>query len=86
MGGKIWLKNQKKEGKIMDEEKKKYVKKLYGAGAVTLGAYFLIEHIYHFGFEWNDFLGHEWLGVYLIISGILAGMWANKFQKKEKKK
>lgn len=66
----------------MDEDKIKYTKKLYAAGAVTLGAYFLIEHLYNFGFEWNDFLGHEWLGVYMILSGILVGIWANKGAKK----
>ena len=66
----------------MDEAKKKYVKKLYGAASVGLGALLLIEHIYNFGFEWNDFLGHEYLGVALILSGIGLGIWANKGAKK----
>lgn len=48
-----------------------YVKKLYGAGFVAVGAFFLIEHIYNFGFELFDFFGHEWLGVVLIIIGII---------------
>ena len=66
----------------MDEVKKRYTKKLYGAGLVGIGAFFLIEHIYQFGIEWNDFLGHEYLGIALILAGFGVGIWANKGAKK----
>jgi len=69
----------------MDEIKKRYVKKLYGAAIAGLGAFFLIEHIYNFGVEWNDFLGHEYLGLFLILAGFGIGIWANKGEKKIKK-
>jgi len=66
----------------MDEAKKKYVKKLYGAGLIAFGAFFLAEHVYNFGVEWNDFLGHEYLGLFLILAGFGLGIWANKGAKK----
>jgi len=68
----------------MDEIKKTYIKRLYGGGLIALGAFFLIEHVYSWGFDWNDFLGHEYLGIYLILIGSALGIWANKGAKKGK--
>lgn len=60
----------------------RYVKKLYAAGFAVVGSFFLIEHLYNFGFEWNDFLGHEYLGFFLILIAIALGIWANNGAKK----
>ena len=41
---------------------------------VVLGAFLLGEHIYRFGFEWKDIIGHEYLGLGLILGGVFLGM------------
>lgn len=51
-----------------------YVRRLFGAALVVLGAFLLTEHIYRFGFEWWDIIGHEWLGLVLILGGVLLTM------------
>jgi hypothetical protein len=62
----------------MDAAKKKYSKKLYAAVITAAGSALLIEHLYNFGFEPKDILGHEWLGLLLIACGVGLGIWANK--------
>ena len=62
-----------------------YNKNLFGAGSIVLGAFFLVEHI----FRWNevafwDFIGHEWLGIVLIVFGIVLNTnWSFKRFSKE---
>lgn len=48
----------------------------------VLGGFLLFEHIFNFGnFEFWDFIGHEWIGVSLIIITFLAGIitWISLF-------
>jgi hypothetical protein len=52
----------------------KYVRRLYGAAMVVFGAFLLTEHIYRFGFEWWDIIGHEYLGLGLILGGVFLTM------------
>jgi len=50
---------------------KQYNKKLFGVGFIGLGAFFVIEHILVWDeFSFWDFIGHEWLGLLLILVGI----------------
>lgn len=51
-----------------------YVRRLFASALVVLGAYLLTEHIYHFGFEFYDIIGHEYLGLGLILGGVLLAM------------
>ena len=51
-----------------------YVRRLFGAGLVVLGAFLLAEHVYRFGFEFYDIIGHEYLGLALILGGALMNM------------
>ncbi len=48
-----------------------YIRRLCGTALVVLGAFFLGEHIYRFGFEFYDIIGHEYLGLALILAGCL---------------
>ena len=56
---------------------KKEFKKLGSIGLIGFGTFLLIEHIYSYGgIDLWDLLGHEWLGIILVISGILsANRW-----------
>ena len=55
---------------------KKEWKKLGSMSLIGVGSFLIIEHIYTYGgIELLDILGHEWLGILLIISGIVC---ANK--------
>ena len=50
---------------------KKYIKNLSGVCLIGLGAFLLIEHIWSWGeLSFFDFLGHEWLGLIMIIVGV----------------
>jgi hypothetical protein len=51
-----------------------YVRRLFGAALVVLGAFLLAEHVYRFGFEFYDIIGHEYLGLALILGGVLMTM------------
>ncbi|KKK55640.1 hypothetical protein LCGC14_3072540, partial [marine sediment metagenome] len=52
-------------------------KKLGGMGLVGVGAFLILEHIYTYGgLDLWDLLGHEWLGIVLVLVGILtANRW-----------
>ena len=51
-------------------------KKLGSMSLFGLGAFLILEHIYTYGFiSLGDFLGHEWLGIVLLILGLI---FANK--------
>jgi len=57
-----------------DRNTKKYTKNLFGALSIGVGAFLIIEHIIVWGeFSIKDLIGHEWLGLVLIIVGI----WLN---------
>lgn len=51
-----------------------YVRRLFATALVVLGAFLLAEHVYHFGFEFYDIIGHEYLGLAFILSGCLLAM------------
>ena len=52
-----------------------YYKNLWGSAVILLGAFFLVEHIWSWGYlSLFDFIGHEYLGVLLIIGGILLNL------------
>ncbi len=62
-----------------DRDKKKYVKNLFGMISIAAGAVLVIEHIYMWGeFSFYDLIGHEWLGLLLILGGILLNMNMSK--------
>ena len=55
---------------------KKEWKRLGSLMLLISGSFLVIEHVWTYGFiTLKDFLGHEWLGIGLIIAGLLA---ANK--------
>lgn len=44
---------------------------MFGVGSIVLGGYFVVEHILVWDeFSFWDFIGHEWLGLLLILFGI----------------
>ena len=60
---------------------KKYTKNLFGILGIGAGAFLIIEHIYMWGeFTFYDFIGHEWLGLLLILGGIVLNLnfWRKK--------
>ncbi len=63
---------------------KKEFKKLGSMCLFGVGTFLILEHIYTYGFiNIGDFLGHEWLGIILCISGLI---FANrKWSEKESK-
>ena len=52
-------------------------KKLGSMGLVGVGAFLILEHIYTYGgLDLWDLLGHEWMGIVLVLVGILtANRW-----------
>jgi len=61
---------------------KKEFKKLGSIILIGAGTFLIIEHIYSYGgIELVDFLGHEWIGIFLIIAGLIC---ANRHVSKEK--
>jgi len=56
-----------------------YVRRLFASAMVVLGAFLLAEHLYRYGFEYWDIIGHEYLGLGLIIGAVFLGMrWSSK--------
>lgn len=55
--------------------------RLVGTGLVILGAFFLGEHIYRWGFDPLDFIGHEWVGALLVVAGIVWGYFGYRLEK-----
>jgi len=59
-----------------------YELRLMAAVTTATGSFLLIEHLYRFGFEFFDFIGHEWYGLLLIIVGCGFGILSmNKGEK-----
>lgn len=57
------------------EEKRKYLKKLFGISFILFGSFFVVEHIWTWGeFSFYDLIGHEWLGFLLILLGIAINL------------
>ena len=49
----------------------KEFKKLTSMAFIIIGAFLMLEHIYSYGgIHLLDFLGHEWIGIYFILTGI----------------
>lgn len=58
---------------------KKYSKNLFGMLGIGAGAALIIEHIHMWGeFTFYDFIGHEWLGLLLILAGIILNLNLSK--------
>lgn len=54
---------------------KQYSKNLFGILFIGSGAFLLIEHIYFWGdFAFFDFVGHEWLGITLVLLGCILNI------------
>jgi hypothetical protein len=51
-----------------------YVRRLFATALVVLGSFLLGEHLYRFGFEPWDIIGHEYLGLGLILAGVFLAM------------
>lgn len=51
-----------------------YYRRLWGAAFTAFGAFMLIEHIYTWGFQFWDFIGHEWLGLLMIVVGVFTAI------------
>jgi len=53
-----------------------YYRRLLSTICLALGFTLLIEHLYVWGgFDISDFpLGHEWLGLILVIAGFILGL------------
>jgi hypothetical protein len=60
-----------------------YLHRMFGVGLVLAGAYFLAEHIYHYGFELYDIIGHEYLGLLLILVGIAINLRVHRPAEKD---
>lgn len=56
-----------------------YNRKLFGSALMFVGAGLGIEHVYRWGFQFWDFIGHEWLGLLLFLAGILVAMDWDKY-------
>jgi len=55
--------------------KTKYLKNLFGVASIGLGAFFIAEHIWMWGeFSFFDFIGHDWLGLILILFGVAINL------------
>lgn len=69
-------KKNTKNQKMYDYIKTEF-KKLFGMILIISGAFLLLEHIYTYGgIDLFDFLGHELMGIILIILGcLLANRW-----------
>lgn len=52
-------------------------KKLGSMSLILVGTFLLLEHIYTYGgIDLLDILGHEWMGILLIVAGVLfANRW-----------
>jgi hypothetical protein len=51
-----------------------YVRRLFATALVVLGSFLLAEHVYRWGFEPWDIIGHEYLGLGCIVAGCLLAM------------
>jgi hypothetical protein len=48
-----------------------YVRRLASVSIILPGAFLLCEHVYRYGLDFHDPLGHDWLGLGMIIVGAL---------------
>ena len=56
-------------------------KKLGSMCLIGVGGFLILEHIYTYGrINLLDILGHEWLGIILILAGVLfVNQWSQSF-------
>ena len=53
----------------------KYIKNLAGVFMVGGGSFLIMEHIWSWGsFDFFDIIGHDWLGLLMIIIGIILNL------------
>ena len=60
---------------------KKEFKKLGSIILIAAGSFLLIEHTYSYGgIDLLDILGHEWLGIILLVTGVICAnrKWREK--------
>lgn len=71
-----------------DIPKIKYLKNLLGVFLIGGGAFLIIEHIWSWGeFSFWDFIGHDWLGLLMVLAGILLNInWSKANLSKELKR
>lgn len=50
-----------------------YDLRLLSAALAVAGSFLLIEHLYLYGFDFTDIVGHEWYGLILIIVAVIVG-------------
>ena len=63
---------------------KKEFKKLGSMILIGVGSFLIIEHIYSYGgIDLWDILGHEWMGIVLIVAGVLTANRWGRLQAKE---
>lgn len=55
-----------------------YNLRLLGTTSIIVGAFLLAEHVYRWGFEIGDIIGHEYLGLILILFGVGMGILSRK--------
>jgi hypothetical protein len=64
--------------KMTPEERREFVeycKKPISAGLIAGGAGLMLEHLFTFeGFDLLDFWGHEYVGLGMILAGLLVSM------------
>ena len=61
----------------METEEKRYWIQTGAVSSVALGAILIVEHILTWGGT-DLTLGHEWLGLGLVIIGTIAGIFSRK--------
>jgi cytochrome b subunit of formate dehydrogenase len=53
---------------------KSYIKKMISGLLIVGGSFLLLEHLFNFeGFD-LEIIGHEWIGLFMIISALLLSM------------
>jgi hypothetical protein len=58
-------------------EDTRYKLQMGAAAQVLVGSFFILEHILTYGGTDPTF-GHEWLGLILVITGTLTGLFSRK--------
>ena len=51
-----------------------YDLRLLAATLAAAGSFLLIEHLYLYGFDVFDIVGHEWYGLILIMVAVVVGV------------
>lgn len=52
--------------------------RVFATGLIVFGAYLLGEHVYNWGFDPADLIGHEWIGLIMVFLGVIFGWISRK--------